>query len=134
VDVLVDTPVWSSAFRRSRQPDDSTVAELAHLIREGRALIVGPIRQEVLSGVRAPEQMTLLRDTMRSFPDLPLHTDDYEQAAVFFNRCRARGIQGSHIDFLICAVAHRHTLAILTSDRDFEGFARVIRVQLHRPR
>ena len=38
------------------------------------------------------------------------------------NLCRARGIAGSAIDFLICAVAQRRAWHIFTTNRDFECF------------
>jgi predicted nucleic acid-binding protein len=134
VDVLVDTSVWSLAYRRSAVPPDPHAAELAHLIREGRAFIIGPVRQEILSGIKLAAQFNLLRTALRAFPDLLVNSFDYETAAGFFNRCRARGIQGTHIDFLICAVASRRSMSILTTDKDFAAFARVLRIRLHEKR
>jgi predicted nucleic acid-binding protein len=134
VNVLVDTSVWSLALRRRKPEESPPVRELRELILEGRAQILGPVRQEVLSGIRAREQFQRLRDTLRAFPDLELVSDDFELAAELFNRCRQRGIQGSNTDFLICAVADRLELAILTTDRDFPLFAEHVPVRLHTPR
>ena len=111
-----------------------TTLELTDLIREGRASILGPIRQELLSGVPADPQYQTLRSHLRAFTDLDLSSEDYEEAALFFNRCRGRGIQGSNTDFLICAVAVRRRLGILTTDADFVQFARVLPIHLHSPR
>ena len=130
--VLVDTSVWSRAFRRSPKAPTSTVTtELAELVRQGRANIIGPIRQELLSGVKNASQFELLRDRLRAFPDVELEVQDFEDAADFSNRCRAKGIQGSSIDFLICAVASRRRLSIFTTDRDFEHFSTVVSIALH---
>jgi hypothetical protein len=129
--VLVDTSVWSLALRRARPTDSDVVAELAALIERGLALMMGPIRQELLSGIRSPRQFETLRDHLRAFPDLALHGADYEEAATFFNRCRARGVQGSTTDLLTCAVAARRRLAIFTADQDFVAFARVLPIRLH---
>lgn len=112
----------------------ASAEELAELVREGRVEMIGAIRQELLSGVRDAKQFATLRDRLRSFPDLALETEDFEQAAEFYNKCRSKGIQGSSIDFLICAVAVRRELSILTTDRDFTRYARVLPVQLHEPR
>jgi predicted nucleic acid-binding protein len=131
---LVDTPVWSLALRRRRGPTAREAVELAELIREGRAEIIGPIRQELLSGVRTKQQFELLRQHLRAFSDLGLASDDFELAAEFFNRCRASGVQGSNTDFLICAVASRRQHSVFTTDRDFASFAKVIPVDLHVPR
>lgn len=130
--VIVDTAVWSLALRRSRQTDESeTVNILRDLITDGRVVLLGAIRQEVLSGIRYTEQFTRLRDTLRAFPDLDITTEDYELAAEFFNTCRRNGIQGSNTDFLICSVAHRRGYQIFTTDKDFENFKLYIPVVLY---
>ena len=82
-------------------------------------VMIGPVRQELLSGIRDPAQFRKLRDHLRAFPDLPLATADFEYAAELFNLCRAKGVQGSNTDFLIGAIAVNHQLAILTTDKDF---------------
>ena len=132
--VLVDTSVWSLALRRPAKQDSDEKAELVELIREGRVAMIGAIRQEILSGIRAPEQYRKLRDQLRAFDDIALDASDYEEAAVCFNRCRAKGLHGSNTDFLMCAVSLRRNLAILSTDDDFGGFARVLGFELHEPR
>jgi predicted nucleic acid-binding protein len=134
VNVLVDTSVWSLALRRAKRVDDTAPRELAELIREGRVVMMGPVRQELLSGIKVKAQFELLREHLQSFPDLQLETLDYEEAAAAFNRCRERGIQGSNTDFLICAAALRRDLSIYTTDGDFKHYVRVLKVELHEPR
>jgi predicted nucleic acid-binding protein len=95
--------------------------------------MLGAIRQEVLSGVREGAQFVLMKERLASFPDLPLERRDYEEAAAMFNRCRARGVQGSNTDFLICSVAVRRDLLVYTEDKDFNGFAKHVRVKLYQP-
>lgn len=134
MNVLVDTSVWSLALRRASPPIHPYAEELTALVREGRVAIIGAIRQELLSGIRDAKQFAALRDHLRAFTDLELETEDFEQAAEFYNKCRSNGIQGSNIDFLICAVAARRELSILTTDRDFTSYARVLPFQLHEVR
>ena len=129
--VLVDTSVWSLALRRARRPVDRVAAQLAELIQEGRVVMIGAIRQELLSGIKDGRQFEELRERLQAFPDLKLTEADYEQAAAFFNTCRARGIQGSNTDFLICAVAAQRGLSIFTTDGDFGHFKRVLQLELH---
>jgi hypothetical protein len=93
--------------------------------------MIGAIRQEILSGIRASEQYRKLRDRLRAFSDESLDEADYEEAASCFNRCRAKGLQGSNTDLLICAVSMRRKFAILTTDNDFAGFARILGFELH---
>jgi len=131
VNVLVDTSVWSLALRR-RDASSGEAAELVELIREQRVRMIGPVRQELLSGIRDGERFRILRERLRAFPDIPLEPDDYERAAEFFNACRARGIQGSNTDFLLCAVSDRRSLALFTTDADFAQYARHIPLRLHK--
>ena len=129
MNVLVDTSVWSLALRRATSVHPAAES-LRGLILDGRASIIGPIRQELLSGVKIDVQFDQLKQKLRAFPDVELTTDDYEEGARFFNVCRAKGVQGSNIDFLICAVAARRKLSVFTTDGDFELFARYIPVLL----
>lgn len=134
MNVIVDTSVWSLALRRGAPRQTPPERELAELVREGRVLMMGPIRQEILSGVRAPEQFKTLRDRLRAFPDIELVAADYEEAAACFNRCRSKGVQGSNTDFLLCATALRREAAVLTTDKDFDHYGPILQLRLHAPR
>ena len=129
--VLADTPVWSAAFRRASDPGDPLRGELQRLIGREAVVLIGPIRQELLSGIRIPAQFDQLRQAMRAFPGLPLATGDHELAARYFNLCRGRGVQGSLTDFLLCAVAVRHRLEIFTPDPDFLLYQRHLPIALY---
>ena len=130
--VIVDTSVWSLALRRDGGPPPAPVQELRHLINDHRVQMIGPIRQEILSGIRSESQFRKLRKHLEGFPNLPIYTEDYVTAARFFNLCRSKGIQGSNTDFLICAVAARNRFSIYTTDNDFELFTKHIQIVLHR--
>ena len=129
MNVLVDSSVWSLALRRPG-PRGQSVEVLTRLIEEGRAVLVGAIRQEILSGIRDQAQFDLLREKLEPFEDLEVSRDDYVRAASFYNLCRSTGIQGSNTDFLICAAAYRHDAPIFTTDQDFHRFAGVLPIQL----
>jgi hypothetical protein len=100
-------------------------------VTAGQAAMVGPIRQELLSGIRDTVAFERLRDHLRAFPDEPVTTDDYERAAEFFNSCRQKGLQGSNTDFLLCAISANHSLPILTTDKDFTRYRSMLPVTLH---
>jgi hypothetical protein len=134
MNVLVDTSVWSLALRRKPRRMTGVENELTELVEEGRVLMLGAIRQELLSGIRSADQFRRLRDSLRAFPDLHLGAEDYENAASCFNRCRSAGFQGSNTDFLLCAVALRSEAAIFTTDADFQRFDRVLHFGLHQLR
>ena len=128
--VLVDTGVWGAALRRRTDAPPPVVGLLHHLVTDVMVAIIGPIRQELLSGIRDEVTFARLRSRLAIFPDEPILPDDYVTAARFFNACRRHGVQGSHTDFLICAVASRNAWPILTMDQDFTHYARHVPVTL----
>ena len=130
--VLVDTSVWSLAFRK-KHPDSNDkklIEYLTFLIRNRYAVMIGPIRQEILSGISDESTFRKLKEALKAFPDFEITTDDYEQAAAYYNICRSNGIQGSHIDYLICSVAHNNDFLIFTLDKDFENYRKYIGIEL----
>jgi predicted nucleic acid-binding protein len=135
VDVLVDTSVWSLVLRRSSRvlnPHQTELAQaLRRLVDEGSARVIGPVRQEILSGIRDVAQFERLREMLRAFPDVLLEVDDFETAARFSNDCRARGVAGSPVDFLICALASRRKWPIFTLDVDFQRYSRMLPIDLY---
>lgn len=132
--VLVDTCVWSLALRRGKADAGPEVVELIELIRELRVQLIGPVRQEILSGIKSRGHFAKLRDHLRAFPDLELTSHDYESAAEYFNLCRSKGVQGANTDFLICAVAMRQKIPIFTTDADFTFFQQHLPIKLYIPR
>ena len=138
MNVLVDTSIWSLALRRKAHDlnpaQRATVAELTSLIQEGRARIIGLIRQELLSGIKTSSQYEKLRTVLRSFPDEPTGMADYEAAAKAGNDCRARGVAVSVSDILICAIAIARDWPIFATDPDFKSYARILPLKLHTPR
>ncbi len=127
--VLVDTSIWSLALRRKTAPSFQEET-LTNLISDGLVKIIGPIRQELLSGIPDRAQFEALRSHLSYFPDTPISTPDYELAADYFNTCRKNGVQGSHIDFLICAVAVANGFQIYTTDKDFLNFRNILPIRL----
>jgi predicted nucleic acid-binding protein len=135
--VLVDTPVWSLALRRSGSrslEDQILVDEFYELINETRVVLIGPVRQELLSGIPNYEQFTILKEKLQAFEDLSLKRDAYEMAAEFYNTCRKAGVQGSQIDFLICSASVSAGIPIFTTDKDFSLYAKHINFFLYHPR
>lgn len=127
----MDTSVWSLALRRGHGRTHPEQEELRRLVLAHVAEIIGPVRQEILSGVRDRSQFARLETHLAPFPDIPLRSEDFVTAAKFFNLCRSKGIQGSNTDFLLCAVAVRCELAIFTTDADFGHFAKCLPIVLH---
>lgn len=130
--VLVDTCVWSIALRGAATADAQVVTELTQLIDDNQVKIIGAIRQELLSGYSDKQSYEKLRAKLQYFPNEPTLDVDYEAAAEYSNFCRAKGIQGSHTDYLICAVAIRAKLKIFTTDKDFDNYSKHLPLVFYR--
>jgi len=124
--VLVDTSIWSLALRREGGPaklneeEKRLVALLIEAIRDGRVLVAGPVRQEVLSGIVTPEQCAEVKTKLDPFPDQPIASEDYIEAARLYNLCRRRGVESGAVDMLLCALAYRNEWTILARDGGME--------------
>jgi predicted nucleic acid-binding protein len=131
--VLVDTSVWSLALRRKNHThaEGPVVRELLDLCREGKAVMMGPIRQELLSGIPLRAQFEGLREDLSAFEDLELDQDHYEKAAALSNDCRRHGVQGSPVDYLICAAAAKANIPVFTLDKDFSHIRPYAKIKLH---
>ena len=128
--VLIDTCIWSEIFRY-KIPVKSHVENFKSLIHEDRALIIGPIRQEFLSGIKDIGKHKNFQESLRSFPDLPMKTEIFEMAAVMFNECRKNGISASSVDMMICAASRYYNSEIWTVDQDFGRYAQYIDIKIH---
>jgi predicted nucleic acid-binding protein len=134
VKVIADTCAWSLLLRRKPRAtlssdEQFTLASLKEAIKDGRVVLIGPIRQEVLSGIKASAQFEKLRSTLAAFPDETLTTHHYEEAARLFNLCRSRGVECGQTDILICAVAVQMQYDILTYDQGLKRCMQVLRTQ-----
>ena len=89
--LIVDTCVWSLWLRRRSQSllnanEQQTLTELREAVENRRATILGPIRQEILSGIRDAAQFAKAAGLLDPFLDEPIEPSDYIEAAKFFNR------------------------------------------------
>ena len=131
--VLVDTPIWSLALRKKGidSSNNSIIKNLINLIEGGRIAIIGSIRQELLSGISDKNKYYEIKNKMGIFSDYDIQTNDYEFAAECSNECRRNGIQGSHTDFLICAVAIKNGWEIFTEDADFIEYRKYLPINIY---
>jgi predicted nucleic acid-binding protein len=127
--VLIDTCVWSKVLRH-KSADPELSEKVSKLIEAGSVVMIGPIRQELLSGISDAAQFNRLKNRLAVFEDIPLQSAHFVRAAEFSNICRKKGVQGSTIDFLICSVANMENVAILTTDKDFSNFRKYLPIRL----
>jgi hypothetical protein len=121
VKLLVDTSVWSLALRRKNaaglSPDEQKLkAELVQAIQDGRVVMLGLLRQELLSGVKEKAQFDKLKAALDPYLGEPVSTADHEYAAHVYNECRNQGVESGTVDILICAVAVRRGWEVLSGD------------------
>jgi hypothetical protein len=134
VKVLVDTDIWSEALRRTKGEKSIYVDELVDLIQEGRLEIIGPIRMEILSGIRDQETFDAFSERLSAFDDRVIPSEVYILAAKFFNLCRSKGIQGSSTDFVICACSVHWDIPILSKDKDYLLYKKHLSIEVVEPR
>jgi predicted nucleic acid-binding protein len=118
---LIDTCIWSLALRRNRsqlsEVENGLVSQLNQLIQSRSARIIGPIRQELLSGIRDAARFSELERLMDPFRDEEILPNDHVEAARLFNLSRSKGVESGPIDILLCAVSIRLDYGILTNDQ-----------------
>ncbi|MBI5787452.1 MAG: PIN domain-containing protein [Candidatus Schekmanbacteria bacterium] len=129
MNVLVDTCVWAQVLRRD-PPQTELTNQLTELITDNRVSLIGPIRQEILSGISNDARFNELKDKLSAFEDIPLKSEYFIKAAGFSNLCRINGIQGSATDFLICSVAYCLEMFIFTLDNDFKVYKNYLPIKL----
>ncbi|MCP4200937.1 MAG: PIN domain-containing protein [bacterium] len=84
----------------------------------------GLILQELLQGFLGPKARDAIVDRFGALPFLVPNREDHIEAAALRNRCRRRSVQLGTIDALVSQLALRHSLTVLTTDRDFERIAK----------
>jgi predicted nucleic acid-binding protein len=123
--IVVDTSVWSRALRRRPAGQADAAATILRALIEAHEPVglPGIVFQELLTGVRAPEQFERLLAALEPFPLLLAEREHHLLAAEIGNACRAAGVAASTPDLLIAATAVRLRGTLLTSDRDFVRIA-----------
>jgi predicted nucleic acid-binding protein len=125
VNLVVDTTIWSLIFRRNLVNEaDRHVRTFRGCVEAGHGLLmVGPILQELLDGLRSEQQFSRMLLVLEPVPMVPLDRSTYVLAAQMANDCRRKGVQAGAVDFLIAAACIESAYPLLTADHDFERIA-----------
>jgi len=133
--VLIDTSVWSVALRRRRRDLNPVELKIYYewerLILEGEGVLIGPVRQESLSGIASRREVEIVRQRLAVVEELPLPSELFLLAADFFNACSEVGVAAGAIDMMICAAANLHDVPIFSTDPDFQRYAKHLPIVLH---
>jgi predicted nucleic acid-binding protein len=120
VTLFVDTSVWSLAFRRDAMSSVAEVLALRQALEGGDTIVAtGVILQELLQGFSGPRARKDIIDRFSALPLLIPDRQDHIGAAELRNQCRRSGVQIGTIDALLAQLCVRHTLTLLTTDKDF---------------
>lgn len=121
--MIADTSVWIDASHRRRTWQ---VARLRENIASRTAMIVDPVRLEVLAGLAPTASPTRLLAMFANCEEvMQLHRIDAEEAAWIYRGCRGFGVTiRSSVDCLIAAIAIRNDVPVLHRDRDYDAIAR----------
>lgn len=132
--LLVDTSVWSLAYRRDTPPGTPQVNALRSALLGGeRVAITGMVLLELLRGFIPPHAQERILTDVAAVDFIEPSRDDYVGAARLANICRQSGAQLGSVDALLARLAIANDLALLTTDRDFENAARWVPLRLWRP-
>jgi predicted nucleic acid-binding protein len=128
---LVDTSVWSLAFRRDAEPTQPEVIALRNALEQGENVVcTGLILQELLQGVVGAKSHTTLLDHFSALPMISPTRSDHVDAAALRNHCRRNGVQLATIDALLAQICISHGLILLSTDADFRHAARFCNLRL----
>lgn len=123
--LMVDTSVWSLAFRRDAPPDVPEVRVLRDALGDREIVVAtGLILQEILQGVVPDRVRARLADLFSGVELIQPTHDDHVAAAELRNTCRSAGVQMGTVDALIAQLCIAHELILLTTDQDFVHAAR----------
>ena len=126
--LLVDTSVWSLAFRRDSDVSSPEVGALRRALEGGDIVVTtGLILQELLQGFAGPRANKDIIDRFSALPFISPDKQDHIDAAELRNKCRRSGVQASTIDVLLAQLCICHGLTLLTTDKDF------VHIALHCP-
>lgn len=128
---LVDTSVWSLAYRRDTPPDVPQVAVLRAALVDGEFVaIAGMVLLELLRGFIPPRAQERILTDLAPLELIEPTRDDYVEAARLANTCRQAGVQLCSVDALIAQLAISNDLELLTTDRDFENASKLVRLRV----
>lgn len=129
--LLVDTSVWSLAFRRDAQVTAPEVETLRHALNGAdQVLTTGLVLQELLQGFAGPKARRQLIERFATLGFLQPDRRDHIEAAEVRNVCRRQGVQIGTIDALLIQLCIRHGLVLLASDHDFRSAATHVEFRL----
>jgi hypothetical protein len=131
VSLLVDTSVWSLAFRRDAEASTQAVEVLRSALEGAdQVFTTGLVLQELLQGFAGPKARSQLIERFAALAFLQPDREDHIEAAEVRNTCRRNGVQIGTIDAVLIQLCLRHDLVMLSTDNDFRSASRHVKFRL----
>jgi predicted nucleic acid-binding protein len=129
--LLVDTSVWSLAFRRDAEAVAPEVKTLQHALEGAdQVFTTGLVLQELLQGFAGPKARSQLIERFAALGFLQPDREDHIDAAEVRNSCHRHGVQIGTIDAVLIQLCLKNDLVLLSSDNDFRSAAKHIKFRL----
>lgn len=129
--LLVDTSVWSLAFRRDGSTHEPEVLVLSEALAGAAAVYTtGLVLQELHQGFSGPRSAQAIIQRFQALPFISPDRQDHIAAAELRNVCRRAGVQIGTIDALLSQLCGRYDLTLLSTDQDFVHAARHVPFKL----
>jgi predicted nucleic acid-binding protein len=134
VSLLVDTSVWSHAFRRDATGDLPEVRALVQALSGSEEVVTtGLVLQELLQGFSGPKAAAAILARFAALTLLVPDRNDHIAAAELRNTCRRAGVQIGTVDALIAQLCLKDGLTLLSTDLDFVYAAKHCELKIWRP-
>lgn len=132
--LLVDTSVWSHAFRRDETGDLPEVRALVQALAGSEEVVTtGLVLQELLQGFSGPKAAAAILDRFAALTLFVPDRNDHIAAAELRNTCRRAGVQIGTVDALIAQLCLKNGLTLLSTDLDFVHAAKHCELRIWRP-
>jgi predicted nucleic acid-binding protein len=124
---LIDTSVWVD-FLRAKPSDSANLLE--ELLDDGSAYLCEVTFAEICFGARDKRQLKQYEERFSEMPFLALPVDWHAKVGVMGFELRKSGFKPYLADLMIGLVAIEHRMPLLTTDKDFEPFAKLFGLEI----
>lgn len=119
--VLIDTSAWIESMRA--RGDDAVRANVATVVRDGRACLCDQVRLELWNGIGGDAERRWLLRLEGTLETVPTDERVWEAARDLARLARARAVSVPAPDLVIAACARVHGLEVLHRDTHFDRLA-----------
>ncbi len=129
--LLVDTSVWSLAFRRDTEVAVAEVKTLQHALEGAdQVFATGLVLQELLHGFAGPKAQRQLIDRFVAPGFLQPDRENRIKSAEVLKLCSRHGVKIGIIDAVLIKLCIKHDLVLLSADNDLRSALKTVKFRL----